>query len=344
MAAMSQRCDWLWLLGINTVAAVAVEAAFRDHSGHVWWLAVLAGAWPGFVVSTTISVLCLLVLPPLTPVLFEKLGLWVRWVVLIAALVTLAVAGSALALALLTLVGHFDGWQEFAPHLQDTMRIAILVTLGFGIYTTMNEALRLKLKQATSEAKLASLESRVNPHFFFNTLNSIAELTRADAGRAERMTTQLASLMRSSLETGSTPLVPLAQEVQSIRDYLEIEQVRFGDRLRYAVKIPNEAAGALVPRLALQTVVENSIKYAVSPRRDGALVSIVARREGKRVRVEVTDDGPGFDPDTVPAGHGLALIRDRLELLFHNDAGLSVSSHPGATTVAIVVPASNPDA
>jgi two-component system sensor histidine kinase AlgZ len=361
MAAMILRRDWVWLLAINVIANVAVEATFREHSAQPRWLGVLADAWPGFIVSTTISTLCLLVLPRLTPILLHGLGPWIRWLILIVTLVALAVVGSALALALLTVVGHVDGWGAFVSHLQETMRIAILVTLVFGIYTTMNEALRSKLDQTTlalrtkerdeaearriaSEAQLASLESRVNPHFFFNTLNSIAELTREDGARAERMTTQLASLMRSSLEAGSTALVPLAQEVQSIRDYLEIEHVRFGDRLRYEIRIANDAACALVPRLSLQTVVENSAKYAVSPRRDGASVSIVARREGDRVRVEVTDDGPGFDEGAMPEGHGLALIRDRLELLYGKDATLSVSSRPGQTIIGIVVPASKADA
>ena len=112
------------------------------------------------------------------------------------------------------------------------------------------------------------------------------------------MTTQLASLMRSSLDQSSTPLVPLEQEIQSVRDYLEIEHVRFGDRLRYDIQVTSEAYGVPVPRLALQTVVENSVKYAVSARREGASVSITGQRADGRLRVEVIDDGPGFDPAT----------------------------------------------
>jgi sensor histidine kinase YesM len=339
-SAMTRYSDWLWLIAINIVASIAVEVAFHDH-GAPWWLSVLSGAWPRLIVSTTISSLCLLVLPPLTPILFVRVGMWVRWMILIVTLVSLAVVGSVLAIALLTVIGHIEGWDQFVLHLKDTMKIAILVTLGAGIFTTMNEALRSKLKQATSEAQLASLESRVNPHFFFNTLNSIAELTRADAIRAEQMTTQLASLMRSSLEAGSTPLIPLAQEMQSIRDYLEIERVRLGDRLRYEIRMPNETECTLMPRLALQTVVENAIKYVVSPRRQGGSISIVARRDADRLSVEVTDDGPGFDAAVLPEGHGLALVRDRLGFLYGKAAELSVSSQPGRTTIAIVVPASS---
>jgi LytS/YehU family sensor histidine kinase len=356
-----QRRDWAWLLVINAIANVAVEATFHEHSAQAPWFGVLAGAWPGFIVSTTISTLCLLIHPRLIGILSSRIGPWTRGAMLILTLVALALVGSALALAMLTVAGHLDGWRAFGSQLQETMKVAILVTLVFGIYTTVNEMLRVRLEQATlalrtkerdeaearqiaSQAQLASLESRVNPHFFFNTLNSIAELTREDAARAERMTTQLASLMRSSLDASSAPLVPLAQEVQSIRDYLDIEHVRFGDRLRYEIRLANDAGCALVPRLSLQTVVENSVKYAVSPRREGASVSIVARRQGEQVFVEVTDDGPGFEESTMPDGHGLALIRDRLALLYGQDARLSVSSRPGRTTVGIVVPASKADA
>jgi LytS/YehU family sensor histidine kinase len=270
----------------------------------------------------------------------------------------LALTGSAVAVALLTLFGVFESWSAFVPALRQTFNVALFMTLVFGIYATLTGALRSQLDEATlalrtierdeaearrmaSEAQLASLESRVNPHFFFNTLNSIAALTREDASRAERMTTQLASLMRSSLDQSSTPMVPLEQEVQSVRDYLEIEHVRFGNRLRYDIHVASDAGPVLVPRLALQTVVENSVKYAVSPRREGASVSLTGQRANGRLRVEVTDDGPGFDSATIPDGHGLALIRARLSLLYGAEASLTMNSQPGRTTIVMDLPASD---
>jgi LytS/YehU family sensor histidine kinase len=230
-----------------------------------------------------------------------------------------------------------------------------------GLYTARHHALRARLDHATlalrtkerdeadarreaSEAQLAALESRVNPHFLFNTLNSIAALTRQDAAKVERMTTQLAALMRSSLDQHAMPLVPLEQEVQAVRHYLEIEQVRFGNRLRYEIRLVDEAAHALVPRLALQTLAENAVKYAVSPRRAGATVLITARLLDGRVSLDVTDDGPGFAASTIPDGHGLALIRDRLRRLFGDDAALSVASREGRTTISLNIPHVSPDA
>jgi sensor histidine kinase YesM len=358
---MTRGRDWLWLLAINAVANIVADVTLNDHPGGIRPIEMLIGAWPGFIVSTTISSMCAVVLPRLAPILFQRLKPWLSWLVVIALLLVMAVVGSAVAVVLATVFGVFDSWNAFVPALRQTINISIFMTLVFGIYATITGALRSQLDETTlalrtkerdeadarrvaSEAQLASLESRVNPHFFFNTLNSIAALTREDAARAERMTTQLASLMRSSLDQSSTPLVPLDQEVQSVRDYLEIEHVRFGDRLRYDIQVIGEACAVLVPRLALQTVVENSVKYAVSARREGASVSITGQRANGRLRVEVTDDGPGFNASTIPDGHGLALIRARLSMLFGDRASLTVRSQPGRTTVAMDIPASDVNA
>src|SRR4029077_3465440 len=149
-------------------------------------------------------------------------------------------------------------------------------------------------RRIAAEAQLASIESRVQPHFLFNTLNSIAALTHDDPAGAERMTGQLASLLRSSLDSTATPLVPLDQELQVVRAYLDIERVRFGDRLRYTVDLGDGTAPLPVPRMALQTLVENSVKYAVSPRREGGSICLRARTRDGRATIMVEDDGPGF--------------------------------------------------
>jgi len=188
------------------------------------------------------------------------------------------------------------------------------------------------------EAQLASIESRVQPHFLFNTLNSIAALVHDDPGGAERMTGQLAALLRSALDSTATPLVRLDEELRVVRAYLDIERVRFGDRLRYDVDLEDGTASALVPRMALQTLVENSVKYAVSPRREGGSIRVTATTAGGRVRVAVEDDGPGFDAAQRPEGHGLALLDARLAMLFGERASMSAISGPGETRVTLDVP------
>jgi LytS/YehU family sensor histidine kinase len=195
-------------------------------------------------------------------------------------------------------------------------------------------------RRLTAEAQLAALESRVQPHFLFNTLNSIASLIPSDPQGAEKMTGQLASLLRSSLDGADRPLVPLGQEVETVREYLDIERVRFGNRLRCRFDVEADAKTALLPRFSLQTVVENAVKYAVAPRRDGGRIAIAARLVNGRVRIEVDDDGAGFDEASIPPNHGLDALRRRLALTFGDRAGLAVRSSPAGTTVSIEIPGS----
>jgi LytS/YehU family sensor histidine kinase len=153
------------------------------------------------------------------------------------------------------------------------------------------------------------------------------------------MTTQLSSLLRSALDGTAVPLVPLDEELRVVRAYLDIERVRFGDRLRYDVQLGEGTAAAAVPRLALQTLVENSVKYAVSPRREGGSISVTSTATDGRVLITVEDDGPGFNPARRPEGHGLALLDARLAMLFGPRASMRVDSRAGHTGVTIDVPA-----
>ena len=166
----------------------------------------------------------------------------------------------------------------------------------------------------------------------------LGRVVHDDPPAAERMTAQLASLMRSSLESGSAPLVPLDEELRVVRTYLEIEQVRFGERLRYRFDIDESARQALVPRLSLQTLAENSVKFAVAPRREGASLAVRAAAANGYLRLEIEDDGPGFDGSMLPDGHGLALLRARLAMTFGDAAVLAIDSRPGRTKVTMDLP------
>jgi LytS/YehU family sensor histidine kinase len=145
--------------------------------------------------------------------------------------------------------------------------------------------------------------------------------------------------MRSALESEGARAVPLAEELRIVDAYLGIERARFGSRLRCDVSVAESASSVEVPRLSVQTLVENAVKYAVSPRRDGASVSVRTSTATGRARIEVSDDGPGFDPEQARSGHGLDLLRSRLALLFDGKASLTITSRPGATSVVMEVPA-----
>jgi len=348
--------DWVHVALINAAAALLVVLAFSGVTWRTPWRQVVEAFAVAYFISTCIGFPCAYLLPRLSNGLrMGAIDYPYKWIVLIAAMLGLAIGGSFVALAALWLIGYIPSASLLPAWLGGSLKIAIIVTLLFGIFTTAMEIGRSRLAAATlalrtkerdeaearriaTEAQLASLESRVNPHFLFNTLNSIAALVRDDPAAAERMTGQLAALMRSSLYQ-QTPLVTLDEELRVVRAYLEIEQVRFGDRLQYRFDIEEGAAAVPVPRLALQTLVENSVKYAVSPRRDRTTIVIRAARGNGRLRLEVRDDGPGFPASGAPEGHGLALLESRLAMNFGAGARLAVDGRSGGTSVTIELPA-----
>ncbi|MFN7915122.1 MAG: histidine kinase [Vicinamibacterales bacterium] len=335
---------------LSTVAVILFFGSF----GHAGWLNVAANVGAAVLFSALIGVPMQLLLPRLAPRIFRQTTAPVSWLLLIGVMMTIAAVGSAVGIVMLAGVGLLP-WSGTVTFFLNSLRVSLAITLTFGVGVTLYQrmrhradaaelALRTKerdeaeARRAATEARLTSLESRVQPHFLFNTLNSIAALIPHDPRGAERMIGQLASLLRSSLDGAGTPLVPLAQELASTRAYLEIERVRFGDRLRYSIEVPDALGGTLVPRFALQTLVENSVKYAVATRRGGGTVTLSAEAVGQQVRVVVQDDGPGFDPATALPQHGLALVRERMALSFGERASLDIDGVPGRTRVVVEVP------
>jgi sensor histidine kinase YesM len=352
------RYYWGRIIAANVVAAVIVVTVFSGLTWRTPPRTALVGFAVAFLFSSCIGPLIGLVMPHVAPLIWSRLRFPWTWAAIVVTMVTLAMVGSSVAITVLTVIGYLPPGRFFEWFF-GSLKVAILVTLTFGLFITVYETMETQLREATvalrtkerdeaearrlaAEAQLASIESRVQPHFLFNTLNSIAALVHDDPAGAERMTGQLASLLRSALDSTATPLVPLDHELQIVRAYLDIERVRFGDRLRYAVELGDGVASALVPRMALQTLVENSVKYAVSPRREGASIHVRAIAVDGRVRVNVDDDGPGFDAMVRPDGHGLDLLAGRLKMLFGERASLGVNSRPGATSVTIDIPADGP--
>jgi two-component system sensor histidine kinase AlgZ len=317
--------------------AIGIVVVFSDITFRTPLRVVWNAVWTSLVFGLCIGPVTAWAMPKVAPWVWCRLRFPLNWAVIAAAMALFALAGSAVAIGLLMLVGYIPAshfWQWYSG----SIRISIAVTLTIGLFITVVEMNRARLAQANTQAQLSSLESRVQPHFLFNTLNSIAALTREDPAGAERMTTQLATLLRSSLEGFDGPLVRLEDELALVRSYLEIERVRFGDRLRYTVDGDSAKPDAGVPRMAIQTLVENSVKYAVSPRREGATIHVHTSRVDGRLRVVVRDDGPGFDATQTPDGHGLALLRDRLAAQFGSRASLTIDGTAGATTVTLEFP------
>ena len=344
------------MLGWSIAAAVTVVALFSGATWQTPWRQLIAPFTIALVFTASIVPLAAFTMPRVMPVVGGRFRFPFNWTILVAVMVVLGLAGSSVAIGILWTVGYI-GPGHLMEWFVASLKQSVIMTLIFGISISAIEAMRARLDDAqmalrtkerdeaearrlAAEAQLSALESRVQPHFLFNTLNSIAALTHANPAGAERMTTQLASLLRSSLDQES-PLVPLADELHIVRSYLEIERVRFGDRLRYTIDADTSdtpLGGARVPRLAMQTLVENAVKYAVSPRREGGTITVRAQGRGSRVELEVRDDGPGFDAASASDGHGLDLLRARLSMLYGDDASLAIDSRPGRTCVVVDVP------
>jgi LytS/YehU family sensor histidine kinase len=201
-----------------------------------------------------------------------------------------------------------------------------------------------RLREEAARAELAALQARINPHFFFNTLNTISALLPDAPAAAEEMVLRLAELFRYTFRVADAGPVPLSEELDFIRGYLEIERARFGGRLRVAWEVDPAARDARVPGLLLQPLVENAVAHGIAPLARGGTVTIRAGREDGRLAVEVEDDGAGVgtaDLDLVRDDHGLGNVRRRLDALFGSQATLRILPGPEGrgTRARIAMPA-----
>jgi signal transduction histidine kinase len=278
---------------------------------------------------------------------FRARGAVVVWAVVIAIVLCLTIAACAIAGLFFTAIGWFDPdayWINFFY----TMRIALVVgaistASGFA-WERLHErvdASRLAEARANAlaaQARLSALEARVHPHFLFNSLNSVLSLIPDDPARAEALLEKVAALLRFALDAGQSSLIPLGDELRIVRDYLDIESARLGERLRSAVEIEPGVDDWKVPPFALQTLVENSVRHSIAPRRSGGALRVTVRRVDGRLELAVWDDGGGFSREALRAGHGLDNLQGRLASLFDGRGELALRGEAGGMTVLVAVP------
>ena len=225
------------------------------------------------------------------------------------------------------------------------------VGIALKVWSTLRLEMKLEeQKRLLLEARLDALQRQINPHFLFNTLNSIASLVRMKPEKAREMTVKLANILRALLKDHDT-YVPLRDELSFTDDYLDIEVARFGaDKLRVEKEIDPRTLDVLVPSILLQPLIENSIKHGLEPRLHGGTVTLRSRLEGNRVLIEVADDGVGMGNRPATAlrregsGIGMKNVQERLDVLYGNQARFQVVSNPGrGTLVSIEIPSNLPD-
>lgn len=220
--------------------------------------------------------------------------------------------------------------------------IAWLVIYFIAVAVREHRSAQLKqseLARALQLAELRLLKSQLNPHFLFNALNTVRSLIADDPARAQDAVTRLAKTLRYTLTSPQDELVTLSQELEIVADYLELESMRFEDRLRVEIHVPDEAAGVHIPVMLLQTLVENAIKHGIAQLPAGGLLRVSARLQNELLMLEIENPRSSAPLTTAHDGVGLSNARDRLRLLFGARASLELDlSQPSVTTARLYIP------
>lgn len=345
----------LLLAGIN-LFVIAIQLILATM-GRGWNAEELMRALAvGLIYANVTSIPALWILPGI----FERIAQrkFLLFTALIVCPLFFLLAGCLAAQALLCGLGVFTAqgfWLQYVRTLPAGLLGSLLFGIGAFFYASIEqrlhrteeklhekEILEERAQKLAAEARLETLESRVHPHFLFNTLNSISALVAENPALAEKTIGRLAALLRSSLDNTAQPLIPLRKEVAITRDYFEIEKVRFGDGLRGRIDVAEELLDAKVPPFSIQSLVENAIKHGITPQRGGGdfQVSASAQKSDANLLIEVHDSGPGFNFAKIPSGHGLDNLTERLNALYGDKAYLKVLQRDGRCVVQMVVPQS----
>ena len=327
---MTPRRGRIWLVvaawtGISAVFALILSAQvpmplrFALASSFAWYYAIGVVVW----------IAC---------ALDRRLGLWKRplWPA-VATRVAIAVVGLTLWTIFIVVWSRVtvgpDFWQRvFAGawmfQLATTMFVYVAgVGVGLAVQSAdrarEREQRELQLQVVARDAELTAIKAQLRPHFLFNSLNSILALMEHDPAEARQMLTRLSSLLHSVFDRLDEPFVPLDRELETIRDYLDIERIRFGDRMSYTIDADAAAKAVPVPPFLLQPIVENAVKHGIEPFTRQGSVRVKGHFDGNRLRVSVTDSGPGINGAGMTSqghGRGMALTVRRLETVYGSNA------------------------
>jgi len=224
------------------------------------------------------------------------------------------------------------------------MAVVCLFAILLALYEKLAHNLEKKIRENEKltrlqiESKLSLLQSKINPHFLFNTLNTMLDVIRRDPPRVEKMILNLSDIYRRTLTMPDSALVDLQDEIKLVEEYLEIEKMRMGDRLRYSIDVKDNLGHVKIPPMMLQILAENAIKHGLSPKKEGGMVNISVSRSDDGLLLEVTDTGVGIDEKKARSGFGLYSIQERLKLTYESAKMEITRVAEGGTKIGILIP------
>lgn len=320
---------WLYL-----IAPILTAPLFVDHLLQRTWREVLLELAAGYIPFVAIPLAC--------HALYESEV--ARWISRVRNRALRYATHAAVVTVIALVVGTLISPLVYAicaigKPLSGFLLVCVVITSAFVLPSLFIQELRARAekveraeraqRQLALEAQLQALQARTNPHFFFNSINTVACLIPEDPELAERTLERIADIVRYALETSPAREVALSRELEIVRDYLEVQTARFGARLRWSVELDEAAAAALVPPLIVQPLVENAVLHGIGDRKHGGEVAITARRSGSAVHIDVRDDGPGPEGST----HGgtrtsVADLTTRIALLYGGQGRLTSGRGP----------------
>lgn len=267
----------------------------------------------------------------------------------LAAMIGMTVASELCLFILKNFIEHKPYYFFADPkQLLTNLIISLVVTTIVGIYQSQRTNLEVRIKekeldiaklsQLKTQAELQTLQSRINPHFLYNSLNSIASLIHIDADRAEDMTLKLSKLFRYSINTQNENLTSVRKEVEIVNTYLDIEKVRFGNRINFNLDVSEDTLDQQLPRFILQPLIENAIKHGLNDKIDGGEITLIIYKQEKEIILIVSDNGKPF-PTELNSGYGLQSTYEKLQLLYGDKYALQIINEP-EKLIKITIPTS----
>ena len=339
--AKRELLSWVGLLVILVLIAMAIGAVLSDYQ-RVEWIHYVLLTFVGACYAGSFLIAKRFIVKRFeahVTAVWQRLGLW------LAALATAVLAGTELAARTSTLLGGnlAEGRANFFPVGFALTAAAVVIDYGYEQLKRRareSEVREERLRREALRAELSALQARTDPHFLFNSLNTLAGLIEEDPAKASEMLERLSGLFRYALEGSRAGTVPLADELRAVEDYLHVESVRFGERFTWSVEAPDDVCCERVPPLFLQPLVENALNHGVAQKRGRARVDVRLSRRDGFLHIEVEDDGPGPGASTVTGSRSaLENLRERLDLLFDGEGSLTTGQGTaGGFRVSMDVP------